>query len=282
MNFRLQHRLALARSGGFTLMELLAVIAIIGTLVALLMPAIGSSRETARRAQCANNLHQIGLGLNNYHNVHGTYPVGCYLRKTKRIAWSVHLLPYIEQEATWRAFNFNYAYSDAQNHAATRQVIPVYLCPSTATLRPDRQGPTSGDRNGNGQYDPGEDMAFTDYGGMFGAGSVLPFMNGVLVWDTPIRQQQITDGLSHTIIVAEDTGRGPAMDGEWANGENIFDVMGKINQTQDNEIWSDHPSGSHVLTCDGSARFLSDQTSTTILFALCTRANGELDAQLDP
>jgi prepilin-type processing-associated H-X9-DG protein len=108
-------------------------------------------------------------------------------------------------------------------------------------------------------------------------------MNGVLLYEKSVSISQITDGTAHTIIVSEDTGRGTAFNGEWANGENIFDQMGPINDRSqpsyrwtDNEMWSDHPQGVHALFCDGSVRMLLDETDLVTLATLCTRAGEEV------
>lgn len=251
------------------------VITIIATLLGLMLPAIGAAKETARRAQCANNLRQIGLGLTNYHSVHRAFPVGCTQRRTLRISWLVHLLPYIEQQNTWRRFDFGEKYNSEINVEAASDVIATYVCPSTSRVEWDRVGPTTGDVNRNGRYDPGDDLAFADYGGMFGAALIEPFMNGVLIWDKPIRDRQIPDGLSHTIMVGEDTGRGAGSDGQWANGENVFDIAAMINTMQDNELWSDHPHGVNVTFCDGSVHFLRDDISVETLGKLATREGRE-------
>ncbi len=170
---------------------------------------------------------------------------------------------------------------------AAGTVIATFLCPSTAWLASDRTGPTTGDRNGNGVWNTGDDLAFTDYGGNFGfSGLSKPYMNGVLVYEIAIPIRKITDGTSHTIIVAEDTGRGASFDGQWANGENIFDTSGPINDRslptylwQNNEIWSDHPLGALTLFCDGSVRFLFEETDLSTLAALCTRASDEVNPE---
>ncbi len=271
------------------------MIAIVGLLVALLLPAVQASREAARRSQCAGNLRQLGVGLLAYHDAIGTFPPGLLDRRTganphgKQLSWNVFLLPFIEEQNVYALFDTSARYDGAENRTAAGTVIATYLCPSTAWLASDRKGPTTGDRNGNGTWNTGDDLAFTDYGGNFGfSGLSKPYMNGVLLYEIAIPIRKITDGTSHTIIVIEDTGRGAAFDGQWANGENIFDTSGRVNDRslpsyrwQDNEIWSDHPGGAFGLFCDGSVRFLVEETDLPTLAALCTRSGDEVPADAE-
>ncbi len=252
------------------------MIAVIGLLVALVLPAVQASRKSARRAHCSNNLRQIGVGLQAYHAAAGAFPIGCIEPTHRRLAWSLFLLPYIEEQATFDRYDQQALYYAAANRQATSTVIPIYLCPSTVRYSRAREENTSGDVNRNGSYDPGDFMAMLDYGGMFGWANAEPYGNGVLLYDVPVSLRQVTDGSSHTVIVAEDTGRGTTMSGMWADGENIFDAGLPINTLQNNEIWSDHPGGAQVLLCDGSVRFLSDATPDATLAALCTRAGDEI------
>jgi prepilin-type N-terminal cleavage/methylation domain-containing protein len=261
---------------GFTLVELLVVIAITGILLAMLLPAVQVSREAARRAHCASNLRQVGLGLLLYHDTRREFPIGCKDRGGLRTAWSSHILPFVEQQDVWNALDLSASYKSVKNRDAGGIVIPIYLCPSVTKFAPGRVANTAGDRDSNGSYDPGDWLAMSDYGGMFGSGRTSPSDNGVLIFERPVALRQVLDGTSHTIIVAEDTGRGWQWDGEWINGENIFDQLGLINQQQHNEIWSDHPDGSFVLLADGSAHFLNELTDLKPLHALCTRAGGEM------
>jgi prepilin-type N-terminal cleavage/methylation domain-containing protein/prepilin-type processing-associated H-X9-DG protein len=264
---------------GFSLVELLVVVAILATLIALLLPALQQSRESARRGQCLSRLRQIGIGLHAYHGTFEAFPPGCTEPKGRRLAWSVYLLPFVEQQAVWRQFDVSKAYGNAANHAAGSVSLPVYLCPSTARLAADRQGLTSGDRNRNGAYDAGDDLAWTDFGGIFGASQpgAIDFMNGVMIWDRAVRLAQIRDGASNTMIIGEDTGRGWKLDSEWANGENIFDVADRVNVTQNNELWSDHADGVNALFCDGAARRIGNGADPATLTALCTRNGQELN-----
>jgi prepilin-type N-terminal cleavage/methylation domain-containing protein/prepilin-type processing-associated H-X9-DG protein len=135
---------------GFTLIELLVVIAIIAVLIALLLPAVQAAREAARRAQCVNNLKQLGLAAHNYHQINNTFPANLYLHPAYSSAtynwnnssWIVFLLPQMEQSALYNAVNFsimwgpnNIGYGNAQalgqqNSTVRVSVISSLICPS--------------------------------------------------------------------------------------------------------------------------------------------------------
>jgi prepilin-type N-terminal cleavage/methylation domain-containing protein/prepilin-type processing-associated H-X9-DG protein len=131
-------------SRAFTLIELLVVIAIIAVLIALLLPAVQAAREAARRAQCVNNLKQIGLGLHNYHSTINSFPIGtsrAMFNGTNDYGgwsdWSAQsmLLPYIEQSALYNAINFGFVCDGGAlalqiNATGYNSVIAGYLCPS--------------------------------------------------------------------------------------------------------------------------------------------------------
>ena len=177
-----------------------------------------------------------------YHDAIESFPTGCTDRGGRQLAWSIYLLPYLEQQGLYDTFDTSFAYNSPQNQPAVGHVVTVYICPSTNRLAADRDG----NFTGPAPLTPGNQRACSDYGGMFAAGLYLPYANGAMIYDRGIRRPEIIDGSAHTIIVAEDTGRGDLLDGEWADGENIFDSTLGINISQDNEIWSDHPAGAGV------------------------------------
>jgi prepilin-type N-terminal cleavage/methylation domain-containing protein len=142
---------------GFTLIELLVVIAIIGVLVSLLLPAVQSAREAARRSQCSNNLKQLGIALHNYHDAVGAFP-SSFWRATPQYqgdpagarwghSWIEMTLPYMEQTPIYNAINFSVGISGgpgnvhaAMNHTALMTVISVLMCPSDPAPNMARTG----------------------------------------------------------------------------------------------------------------------------------------------
>src|ERR1700731_3796855 len=118
--------------GGFTLIELLVVIAIIGVLIALLLPAVQSAREAARRAQCTNNLKQIGLAFHNYHSANNAFPRAAITDKQGKpvLSWRVAILPYIEQQELYKKFKRDEPWDSPHNKALLKEVPTTYVCPS--------------------------------------------------------------------------------------------------------------------------------------------------------
>jgi prepilin-type N-terminal cleavage/methylation domain-containing protein len=147
----------LRRSGGFTLVELLVVIAIIGILVALLLPAIQAARESARRSQCTNNLKQIGIAIQNYHDTYKRIPNS--RRKYDYITWAAELWPFIEEDSISVAWDRKSTYYDQEEHIRTIQVA-IYLCP---TRRAPPALSVTGDNDQGSEGAPNVPGALSDY-----------------------------------------------------------------------------------------------------------------------
>src|SRR5262249_23917409 len=125
------------RRTGFTLIELLVVIAIIGILIAMLLPAVHAAREAARGAQCRHNLRQLAIGLHNYQDVAGAFPLGGYLNPvyTQPDSWSngnnwlVPVLPYIEQSSLYNVYNSTLSWGNMANMTAHATGVNTLWCP---------------------------------------------------------------------------------------------------------------------------------------------------------
>src|SRR5258706_15408995 len=140
-------------SGGFTLVELLVVIAIIGVLVALLLPAVQSAREAARRIQCTNKLKQLALAAHNIHDSTNAFPSGHRVtydgsNQVYYMNWGIKLLPYIEQPALFNQYDDTVPNNHINNKFVRESKVDAYICPAelrpARLLTPETQAPTGG------------------------------------------------------------------------------------------------------------------------------------------
>jgi prepilin-type N-terminal cleavage/methylation domain-containing protein len=197
---------------GFTLVELLVVIAIIGILVSLLLPAVQFARESARRIQCSNQLHQLALAAHQYHDVHKAFPPGVYQQsfvaapKFRGVTLFVHLLPFYEQENLWRRWDQNDPLNNTVGGPDARTAIkqPLLLCPSDLV----GQNPIN---SGSNRY-----YAITSYAGNGGVRSYDPQLatnDGIFFVIGPgsqtapsgsaVTMAEVNDGLSNTLLFGE-------------------------------------------------------------------------------
>ena len=188
---------------GFTLVELLVVITIIGILISLLLPAVQAAREAARQAWCSNNLKQIGLALHQYHESVTSLPPVALVEQRDGALWTGYLgphariLPYLEQGNAYSAMKLDVAYGDTCNKAAVGRVLDVFLCPSE-----NNRSPVSHASFGNiGGVNYGVCMG--DWYIWQGVGVSGPITRSAFGVNLSRPWGDFTDGLSNTLLVSE-------------------------------------------------------------------------------
>jgi prepilin-type processing-associated H-X9-DG protein len=285
------------------------VIAIIGILIALLLPAVQAAREAARRAACMNNLKQVGLALHHYHDVNRIFPPST-ITSPRRHTWVPFTMRYLEQENLYDEYRLDVSWDHTANQPAINTQLQVLHCPSSPGGGRRIDSVRSGITAATSDYAP---VTFVS-GLLVQVGLVppTPDRSGVMKRGVSARMAEILDGTSNTLVVAEDggrpehwTGRGrgpqntnpshgnlPVVNGRvygagWADtscqiplhGFNHDGIDGPgpcpINCTNNNEAFSFHPGGVQAVFADGSVQFLSETIGIATYAALITRAGNE-------
>jgi prepilin-type processing-associated H-X9-DG protein len=277
------------------LIELLVVIAIISVLIALLLPAVQSAREAARRSQCVNNLKQLALAALDYESANQTLPPGGF---TRPAAWPgstwnfgplVSLLPQLEQRAVFNAVNFDWNVFAGSNVTIAGIGLSAFWCPSDASV----WSPSPADPSRYPGAPPGDwKQTYSSYGGVVGAWSLRlnidnptfalrkANMTGVIYAHSSTQLAEISDGTSNTLMFGEhlhgvfDPATQPTYHA-WNSGfwtDTLVDGYYPINASHKllnfgdatgrdyiaMSLASNHPGGANVALCDGSVRFLKD------------------------
>jgi type II secretory pathway pseudopilin PulG len=290
---------------------LLVVIAIIGVLVALLLPAVQMAREAARRSQCTNNIRQLGLAIHNYESAFARLPTAGqgtdFTTSPPSTTFDQQslfttILAYLEQAGTFQRFDLSFAYNATpQNIAAAQQAIGTFVCPTKGW----RMQSADQQRFGCTDYGP---IYYVDIDPTTGLQNKAIRVEGGMVKGGG-RMAEITDGLSNTVFVGEDNGRDERMqpnhvyidpvDGQkrriwrWADPDSAYGISKVINNNRRprggpsacqwdinncgpfEEIFSFHPAGANVLLGDGSCRFINENLAVAPLRAIITRSGGE-------
>jgi prepilin-type N-terminal cleavage/methylation domain-containing protein/prepilin-type processing-associated H-X9-DG protein len=305
-------RSSAARRTAFTLLELLVVIAIMGVLLALLLSAVQRVRETAARAQCLNNLRQLALAMQDYHDSQGRFPPGQFLGPYGKgpdsygWSWSARLLPYVEQNTLYQQGHVPSQTLQGSGIAAWQ--IKLFLCPSDAS---SGTGPRSDAGNllgfpvGQSNYKGvsganwGSDSSLglpdisTDWvhSGINGSYDGLDDGDGIMFrsdYRCGMRITSITDGSSNTFMLGEDL---PAFNEycSWPYANNAYGTCaippnvkrpggGTYAPSDWPNTWSfrsRHPGGLNFAYADGSVHFISNAIDLSVYRAMATIAGGE-------
>jgi len=295
---------------GYTLVELLVVVAVLAILMGLLIPAVQKVRAAAARMSCANNLKQIVLAAHSYHDTDDAFPSAVRRSRTAdypALSWFGRLLPYLDQQPMWERTVADYAktkdpFAESPAHGNRDKLLPVVSCPSDDRLKTAWVVPL---------FKPKMPLAMTSYQG--NSGTNHRANDGVIYRNSRVRLTNISDGASNTLLVGERPPSPELVFGWWYAGAGMAGTgaldftLGaqEVNSTYNHRhyracgrgpftygpgkfddycavfhYWSPHDGGANFAFCDGSVRFLA-YSAASVLPALATRAGDEVVAVPD-
>jgi prepilin-type N-terminal cleavage/methylation domain-containing protein len=265
---------------GFTLVELLVVIAIIGILIALLLPAVQAAREAARRTHCINNLKQLALACHNYHDQQKCLPPGAQwdakdLQNAAsgdnfRPNWIILVLPFMEQQATYNAFNLAQYISHASNRLARGTSIPALFCPTDASQQRVLYQPiraSEGDSWARNNYACNANLWY--FHELHLSEYKRPDFEGVMSVNSAMRLGDIVDGTSNTMLLAEIRVGLSAADrrGTWAMGVAGASVLANHGHFGDDN--GPNPCNEESDDIEGCSNLMSGDPGRATLTAEC-------------
>jgi len=288
-----------SRKRGFTLVELLVVISIIGILVALLLPAVQAAREAARRMQCGNNLHQMAIATQNYHDTFRVFPSGFIL--PNQVLWSGLLLPQLEQNTIYDSLDFSATWSSGANAAACSTLLSVFRCPS-APVAEHTSVQGIADRVPCTYLASATGLMLNESGPPPIAGGLD--LDGMFFLNSRVKLRDVLDGTSSTVAIGEslfdtdvrgiDHGGTIHIVDHWYIGsplinpsdvsESIGSTAVPVNRIFDQSAFIDerelcfssrHPGGAQVSFADGHVSMIPATIDAAVWSALGTRARGE-------
>lgn len=276
---------ACAWKSGFTILELLICVTVTSILIAILLPALGAARESARRIQCNNHLKQLGLSLHAYHEVHRSLPPGWRWDAHQKTAfgWLPPILPYLGEYSLWESLDFNSPVDGSGNEQVRQRTLPLFLCPSDMAERTFMLYAESDEFSEDA---PLFRLPAANYLGVFGIhepDDVWKVRAGVGVFsgERAIRFQEITRGLSNVLLLGER--RASTIPSTWlgidSRGEDAHcRILGNANlgpnarNADECEFTSRHPGVVNFLWADGHVKAIADTIDAHLYRQLASRS----------